>query len=102
MPKLLYEDLELDFERVFGVMEWSQYGIADHKGECWLVVGTLNDEVVRTYICQSKEEIKKCIRIWPCQDSYCIYEMETILEAHLLANDFRYQCGYKESISQQL
>lgn len=107
--KLIYAELtdkdadpiEFDFERVFGIIEWSEYAMVDKKGVFFLVMGSKKD-TCRTYITQSVDEVKKCIRQWPCQETYAIFEYNNMVDCHMVAKDYREQCGFAKSIKQSL
>jgi hypothetical protein len=97
-----HDPIELDFERVFGVMEWAEYAIKDQDGIFFLVLASIGDRIGRTYIAKTAKEVMDCIRYWPCQDVYAIYEMNDIVDAHIIAKDYRDECGFKKVIMQKI
>ena len=90
---------ELTFTRVFDLMEWVKK--LKSKSPYFLVLGE-KSETCRTYIAENTNQVQRCIRYWPSQTTYAIFEYDNMMDCYMLAKDYREQCGFKTSIAQSL
>ena len=91
---------KIEFERVFDLMQWVDNEL-ETNCPFFLILGEKSN-TCRTYIAENKKQIAQCIRYWPSQSSYAIFEYDNITDCHLVAKDYREQCGFKTAIAQEL